>query len=168
MSKNDDKSVWRSTKVQNLVRYEPSGVYYARFKTGGKLIRKSLKTNVKSVAKLRLPDLINERRGSQETRKTIATGKMCFEDALRIHAERLASDSALKNSTKGYWDKIIASIKRSWPDALKKDLQKFNDEDLRAWLSRYSEKYAPSIVNNSISAMRAIFKIAIEKGSPVW
>ena len=37
----------------NLIRYVPSGIYYARLRVKGKLIRKSLKTDVLSVGKLR-------------------------------------------------------------------------------------------------------------------
>jgi hypothetical protein len=165
MSTNRKTSAWQPTSVQNLIRYIPSGVYFARFKIGGKLIRKSLKTNVQSVAKLRLPDLINQRRGSLENRKDIARGKMCFEDAVTIYQEQIASNSSLKNSTKEYWKKIIGSISRSWPDVLQKDLSKINDEHLRTWLLKYSNKYSPSVVNNSVSAMRAIFEIGIQKGT---
>ena len=47
-------SVWQKTPFVNLIRYKPSQVYFARFKIGGKLIRRSLKTNVITVAKLRM------------------------------------------------------------------------------------------------------------------
>ena len=45
---------WQKTQLANLIRYVPSGIYYARLRVAGKLIRKSLKTDVLSVAKLRL------------------------------------------------------------------------------------------------------------------
>ena len=37
-----DEKVWQTTAVQNLVRYAPSGTYFARFRVGGKLVWKSL------------------------------------------------------------------------------------------------------------------------------
>src|SRR2546428_6589483 len=43
MSTSDEK-VWQTTAVQNLVRYRSSGTYFARFRVGGKLVWKSLKT----------------------------------------------------------------------------------------------------------------------------
>jgi hypothetical protein len=43
MSTSDEK-VWQTTAIQNLVRYRPSGTYFARFRVGGKLVWKSLKT----------------------------------------------------------------------------------------------------------------------------
>jgi integrase len=42
-----------------LVRDEPSGVYFARVRVQGKLIRRSLNTTVLAVAKLRLGDFEN-------------------------------------------------------------------------------------------------------------
>src|SRR5205823_14662125 len=87
-----DAPLWESTPVQNLVRYQPSGTYFARFKVGGKLIRKSLRTNVFSVAKLRLPDLITEHRRVQETANAARCGKMTFWDALRLHRDQITVD----------------------------------------------------------------------------
>ena len=40
---------WTKTQYSNLIRYIPSGTYYARLRVVGKLIRKSLKTDVLSV-----------------------------------------------------------------------------------------------------------------------
>jgi hypothetical protein len=45
---------WQNTHYANLVRYKPSKKYFARIRINGKLIRRSLKTTVLSVAKLRL------------------------------------------------------------------------------------------------------------------
>jgi hypothetical protein len=48
---------WQKTQYANLIRYVPSGKYYARLRVNGKLIVKSLKTQAISVAKLKLSDL---------------------------------------------------------------------------------------------------------------
>jgi hypothetical protein len=48
--------LWQKTQFSNLIRYMPSGTYFARLRVNGKLIRKTLKTDVLSVAKLRLAD----------------------------------------------------------------------------------------------------------------
>jgi hypothetical protein len=50
-------SVWQKTPYVNLLRYKPSQVYFARFRVKGKLIRRSLKTNSITVAKMRLDGL---------------------------------------------------------------------------------------------------------------
>ena len=38
-----EESLWQKTQFANLVRYIPSGIYFARFRVRGKLIRKSPK-----------------------------------------------------------------------------------------------------------------------------
>ena len=43
-SNSESESLWTKAPVANLVRYEPSGIYFARAKVRGKLIRKSLDT----------------------------------------------------------------------------------------------------------------------------
>jgi len=43
-----------------LYRYQPSGVYYARLKSAGKEIRRSLETTNKFLAKKNLTDLCEE------------------------------------------------------------------------------------------------------------
>ena len=52
---------WVSTPVANLVRYKPSGTYFARVRIRGKLFLQSLKTEVMTVAKLRLVDFIKDK-----------------------------------------------------------------------------------------------------------
>ena len=44
------QTLWQKTPVANLVRYNPLGLYFARVRVRGKLIRLSLKTDVFSVA----------------------------------------------------------------------------------------------------------------------
>jgi integrase len=58
IAKSDAKKpkLWQKASYVNLIRYVPSGVYFLRIRVRGKLIRKSLKTDVLSVAKLRLTD----------------------------------------------------------------------------------------------------------------
>jgi hypothetical protein len=40
----DSGSEWQKTQYSNLIRYVPSGTYFARLRVNGNLIRKSLKT----------------------------------------------------------------------------------------------------------------------------
>ena len=67
---------WQKTPYSNLIRYVPSGIYYARLRVKGKLIRKSLKTDVLSVGKLRLGDFEKHERQRAETGEAAAHGRM--------------------------------------------------------------------------------------------
>lgn len=51
-------SPWQKTKYANLVRNISSGNYFARFRNNGKLIWRSLDTDVFTIAAQRLPDKI--------------------------------------------------------------------------------------------------------------
>jgi hypothetical protein len=91
-----DKSRWSATQYANLVRYTPSGKYFARIRVQGKLILKSLKTDRISVAKLRLANLDKDERRKVESRVAVASGKRTFGEAVAIFRERLKADVHLK------------------------------------------------------------------------
>jgi integrase len=160
-----EESRWESTSVQNLIRYRPSGTYFARFKVGGKLVRQSLETAVFSVAKQRLPDKILEYRSRHESVKAFAGGKMSVGDAAQVYLGKVRANASLKPRSKDYRAMTLDFIQRSWPSLFATDVRKVNQRDCEAWLSRYQQQYAPSVVNNSIGTLRAIFDEAIRTGA---
>ena len=80
----ESQSDWVKTQSANLVRYKSSGIYFARVRIRGKLFRQSLKTDVLSVAKLRLIDFIKEKRDERGDDTAVTTGKMTVGDALAV------------------------------------------------------------------------------------
>jgi hypothetical protein len=68
-------SKWQTTG-ENLIRYKPSGTYYARVRAGSKLNLQSLKTDVLSVAKLRLSDFEKNERQGAENRDSVSAGRV--------------------------------------------------------------------------------------------
>jgi hypothetical protein len=52
---------------------------------------------------------------------------------------------------------MIDFILRSWPSLFATDVRKVTQRDCEAWLSRYQQQYSPSVVNNSIGTLRAVF-----------
>ena len=165
MSTSQKSGDWKSTAVQNLIRYVPSGAYYSRFKVGGKLIRRSLKTSVLSVAKLRLADVLKESRGADEAGRAIGSGKMSFGDAVTLYRERIQADGSLKPKSKEYREQTIACILKTWPGVFQIDVRNFMERDCVQWLGRLQTQYAPSVVNNTIGTMKAIFAEAIALGA---
>ena len=67
---------WQKTPFANLIRYVPSGTYYARLRVKRKLVRKTLKTDVLSVAKLRLGDFEKLEHQRAEPGDAAARGKI--------------------------------------------------------------------------------------------
>ena len=164
MSTSDEK-VWQTTAIQNLVRYRPSGTYFARFRVGGKLVWKSLKTATFSVAKQRLPDTVREHRSKIESFAAFADGKMTVSDAADVYLHKVRASVSLKPRSKDYREMMIDFIRRSWPSLFDTDVRKVTQRDCEAWLSRYQQQYSPSVVNNSIGTLRAIFDEAIRTGA---
>jgi integrase len=166
-------SPWEPTPVSNLVRYEPSGAYYARLRVSGKLVWKKLDTDVFSVAQLRLADFIKEQRQGAERDREITAGKMTFGDALAIYRKRLVDNPRLKPSAKLYREKCIIAMLGSLPPGIANlDVRLFNKSDCRCWAGsllkprkRTGRPYSASIYNNLVGTLRGVFEIAIEKGA---
>jgi hypothetical protein len=93
-----NKPGWSTTRYSNLIRYIPSGKYFARIRIQGKLIRKSLKTDRILVAKLGLADFEKEERRNVEGRAASASGKMTFGEAVSTFRERLKMDISDRHS----------------------------------------------------------------------
>lgn len=160
-----DKPIWETTAVQNLIRYRPAGTYFARFKVNGKSILKSLETTVFSVAKQRLPETIRERRAKLESATAVAIGKMTVGDAVHTYLEKVHASVSLKPRSKDYRDGLIDFIKRSWPALFAMDVRKVSERHCQEWLVRFQKQYAPSVVNNAIGTLRAVFAEAVNSGA---
>jgi hypothetical protein len=65
-----------------LIRYVPSGTYFARFRVKGKLVWRELKTDKVRVAQLRLADEMEKERRKAENATAIAKGKMIVDGVL--------------------------------------------------------------------------------------
>lgn len=163
-AKPDNESPWVKAPVSNLVRYKPSGVYFARAKIGGKLIRQSLKTNVLSIAKLRLRDLLGAEQQSNARQKHIESGKMTFDDALALYKQRVEKNVEIKPRTREYQDEIIVALNKSWADLYSLDIRKITEHDCQNWRSDFAAKYSATRVNGAVSLLRRVFKVAIEAG----
>jgi len=165
MSPKLSTSAWETTREQNLIRYKPSGTYFARFKVGGKLIRKSLKTKFFSVAKARLPDQIKYFRSANTSNQAVSNGKMSFGDAVKVYEEQLAANPDQKKSTKSYYRLMLRFLHKTWPELRGTDIRKIGEDDCGKWLSKFQTRYAPTVVNNTLSVLRAVFQIAITAGA---
>jgi integrase len=160
-----NEKVWQTTAVQNLVRYGPSGTYFARFRVGGKLVWKSLKTATFSVAKQRLLDTLRDHRSKIESFTAFAEGKMTVGDAAEVYLHKVRASASLKPRSKDYREMMTDFIRRSWPSLFDADVRKVTQRDCEAWLSRYQQRYSASVVNNSVGTLRAVFDEAIRTGA---
>src|SRR5690242_1969381 len=118
------ESEWQKTPYSNLIRYVPSGTYFARMKIKGKLIRRSLKTKTLSVAKLRLADLEKEERKKATRSQALLLGKMTFADAVAAYKRQRKHDPNLKPRTVEYDDYRIKALLETWPELERMDVSK--------------------------------------------
>lgn len=164
-SEDGASSLWVKSSVANLVRYVPSGIYFARAKVGGKLIRRSLKTDKLSVAQLRLGDLMKEERVRVEARVEAGKGRMTFGDALRIYRNQLEANASLKPSAKLYRRKCIEALLRTWPGLAEKDLRKVSERDCRQWAGEFAKRYSASVFNNTVGTLRHVLDVGVSEGA---
>ncbi|HTY85852.1 MAG TPA: hypothetical protein VMB80_00180, partial [Candidatus Acidoferrum sp.] len=161
----EQTAVWQKTPYANLVRYIPSGKYFARLRVKGKLIRRCLKTDRISVAKLRLADLEKVERQRVEIQGAVANGNMTFGDALALFRNRLANDNSLKPRSKTYRQERVAALLKSWPGLEETEVHKIGKHDCLAWAASFGEKASPSNFNNTVGSLRMVIDLAIEAGA---
>ncbi|HVS50861.1 MAG TPA: site-specific integrase [Opitutaceae bacterium] len=158
------KSLWTKAPVANLVRYEPSGIYFVRAKVRGKLIRKSLDTNVLSVAKQRLSDVLDAEQRSAAPRSAKIVGKMTFAAGLDIFQQRQKQDPELKPRSVEYNERIAECLLKTWPSLAETDMKKITKEECMEWRARFGLKYSATVTNGALSILRRVLDIAIEAG----
>lgn len=156
---------WQKTQYSNLIRYVPSGTYYARLRVKGKLIRRSLKTHVLSVAKLRLSDFEKHERRVAESSDSVSAGKLSVANAIEIHKQRLAGNGSLKPRTKDYHAQRITALLKSWPELGKKEIRSITKTDCLNWAAKFGAGRSATAFNHTISILRNLFEIGIEMGS---
>jgi integrase len=163
--KTESASLWTKAPVANLVRYEPSGIYFARAKVRGKLIRKSLETNILSVAKLRLADVIDAEHKAVAPSQTKIVGKMTFEDALAIFKERQKHATDIKESTKAYNERAAYDLLKTWPGLEQMDVKRITKFECLEWRARFGKMYSPTVTNGALSVLRRVLDIAVDSGA---
>ena len=159
------KKDWQKTQYANLIRYVPSGKYYARIRIRGKLLLRSLKTDLISVAKLRLNDLEKAERQAVECKDAVANGKMTFGQALEVFKERIKGDASLKPRTKEYYEQRMDALVKSWAGLAETELRRITKADCLGWAAKFGAKASPTAFNHTISILRGVFEIGVESGA---
>ncbi len=158
-------SDWQKTPYSNLLRYKPSRTYFARIRVKGKLIRRSLKTESLSVAKLRLADVEKSERQKAQSLSAVAGGKMTFGDALAVYEKRLQENPAVKPRTKEYYQFRIIALLKSWPGLKLKDISRISPTECLEWSLKNARTCSSSSHNHTVSLLRHVFAVAIESGA---
>lgn len=171
-AKNGKKSQsqWCKTQYAGLVRYVSSKVLFARIKVNGKLIRQSLETTDVAVAKRKLEEL---RQQAVRSVNDARDGKLTFADALielkergfRVRTGGGRNRRPLKPRTKAYYEERLKALALSWPELASMQLRKVTAAQCQGWADRVAHEICPSAYNHTISLLRQVFQIAVEKGA---
>jgi len=150
---------WRSfPKVPNLLQYVNTGGYYARVKKKGKLIRRSLETDVWSTARLRLLDFLKEFQTA-----TSVGASLTFSEAVTVYEATVRQNPAMKERSKGYRLLCIRKIKSSWPELWNLKLTEIEPSACRDWAARLRTEIASQYFNNTIATLRLILDAGIRE-----
>jgi integrase len=139
---------------QCLYRYSSSGVYYARFQSGGKEIRRSLRTTDRASAQRALAWLKHEQEQVDPAQGRITLAELCdrYEASLQHQKPKTIERRAL----------IIRRIKSQWPTGRLSQVAKVKPSHIDLWLSRY--RFGPVSRNKHAAEIKRIFEMAVRDG----
>jgi integrase len=158
---------WRSfPKVPNLLQYCSTGLYFARLKVNGKLIRRSLTANTFEEAKLALHDFLSK----EQKRRHVTGAPVLFSEARGLYEATLANDHTLSEPSRYYRRNCIKRLLKSWPDLDGMKLRAIIRGQCEAWSSKLAGEVDAQYFNNILGTVKAILDrggIAHDGGSPL-
>lgn len=144
---------WRSfPKVPNLLQYVSTGLYYARVKINGKLIRRGLNTKVFEDAKLNLRDFLNR---ETKTRHVIGA-PVTVGEARGQYESSLTNDATLSEQSRYYRRNCIKRLLKSWPGLDDLKPRAIARDQCEEWSSRLAGEVDAQYFNNILGTFKAI------------
>ena len=137
-----------------LYRYSSNGVYYARIKTSGKEIRRSLETTDRDLAKRNLAKLKDEQSQVDRSKSKITLSELCDRYLKTIQHQK---PKTIERKTH-----IVDRIKRQWPTGSTVQVGKIKPSDIQLWLARY--KFGPVSRNLHLACIKEILEMAVGDG----
>jgi integrase len=150
--RNPKDPVSRFQKVgECLYRYSSNGVYYARIKSGGKEIRRSLATTDRDTAKRELARLREEQSYVDRSQGKLSLRELC--------EQYIKTVQHLKPATIAQKTLIVRRLQQDWPSGSLIQISKIKPSDAELWLSRYC--FGPSARNLHIACIKQVFAMAL-------
>jgi integrase len=134
-----------------LYRYSSNGVYYARIKSGGKEIRRSLETTDPALARRNLRKLRNEQSQIDRSKSRLTLRELCD-----TYLKTIQHQKAKTIERKTY---IVRRIKEEWPGGAAIQLGKIKPSDVQLWLARYN--FGPVSRNVHLACVKEILNMAV-------
>jgi len=139
-----------------LYRYSSNGVYYARVKTDGKEIKRSLQTTDPAIARRELTHFKNEQRQIDRSQGKLTLAELCDRYLKTVQHQK---PRTIERKTC-----IVARIKRDWPRGRFCQVAKIKPSDCDLWLSsisRRANRFGSASRNLHISCIKEVFALAV-------
>src|SRR5215469_10849707 len=154
MSSNTDKASAFQKVGPCLYRYK-DGTYYARFKSGGKEIRQSLRTTDRKLAERNLAE-----KKKQQSQIDPAKSKVTLAELCDVYLETIQHQKPKTVERKTY---IVKRIREDWPGGSRVQVAKIKPTDINLWLARY--KFGPVSRNLHLACIKDILAMAVGDGT---
>lgn len=151
---------WQSTRVSGLLRWIPSGVYFANFRAGGRVIRKSLGTESETIAKLKLSELMLRERARA------GAGDMTFGVAADGYMQSVRAKAGLAQRSVDYREETLGMIRRLWPEIDRIKVADLTPPLWDQWSERALSRYSATRYNGAIQTVKGVLKWAMGPGHP--
>ena len=137
-----------------LYRYSSNGVYYARFESGGKEIRRSLRTTDRASAQRALAWLKEERKQVGPAQGKLSLRELCdrYWQTIQHQKPKTVERKAL----------IIRRLKSDWPTGRLTQVTKIKPSHIDLWVSHY--RFGPVFRNQHAAEIKHIFEMAVRDG----
>ncbi len=134
-----------------LYRYSSSGVYYARIKTAGKEIRRSLGTDDRATAGRKLRELRDAQQKIDPSRGKLTLAELCerFLRTVQHQKRKTIERKAL----------IVERLKMNWPGGSSCQVRSIRQSDIQLWLAQYS--FGPVSRNLHLACVKEVFALAV-------
>lgn len=157
--------LYRKAGVSNLWRNAASGIYYARTTVKGKDTWRSLHTDLKSVARLKLPRMLAALRAASGALR----GSVTLGECAAIYMQRKTAlgrkGMKLKPRSIAYRSETIAMIRRLWAGFDQRPAGLVTKQDCLHWAARARRSYQATRFNGMVESLRGILGVAVELGA---
>jgi integrase len=179
---DENNQKWDTTKEPNLLRNVASGRYFGRFTIAGKQKWLNLRTDIWTVAKLRLADARARIERGRLVGGNVISGGATVGDLLAIYKGRVADRNTITPGTKAGIVRAIGGVLKTWPRFADLPPDKITREAVIEWQNRVSRDgtgfvargtkgpspkmigRSASTINHCIDVIRQVLDIAVDQG----
>jgi len=165
--------LWRTFKAVPCLVQRTTGMFYLRKRINGKVYRRSLETDVFSVARERIPNKVKELLAELEAATTAkptpdattpsvpkSTAPVTVGDGITKHFSRLVA-GPFKKHTHRYHATCQKRLLEVWPQLPTLLISEVTEEICLAWVTKERGEVTPNYFNNLLSFLRQSLDAAI-------